>query len=65
MHKGTHTSMSEKIQKLLDQINRDFPDGCTGIDCDDCPLNLSASGDVGTDLCDLLESMCKYRPIND
>lgn len=47
--------MKEKIQKLLDQIKRDFPDGCTGLECSDCPL-LTTKGGVQSHLCDAIRA---------
>jgi len=30
--------MKDEIQALYDQIERDFPNGCQGLSCDECPL---------------------------
>ena len=46
-------SMKDKIQRLLDQIKRDFPDGCGERDCSTCPLEQHPTRE-GVLLCDML-----------
>ena len=48
--------MKEKIKALLDQIKRNFPNGCKDVYCDDCPLNDADHATVEMRLCDLLSS---------
>lgn len=45
--------MKDKIQALLDQIKRDFPDGCDERDCSTCPLEQHPTRE-GVLLCDML-----------
>ena len=49
-------TMRDKIEKLLEQIKRDFPDGCAELDCvfDDCPLNTNENT-LKHELCKLLK----------
>ena len=44
--------MKDQIQKLLDQIKRDFPNGCDSMDCKDCPLDRGDA--VAVQVCDML-----------
>jgi hypothetical protein len=48
--------MKDKIQRLLDQIKRDFPDGCDGLECKDCPL-LAGINDPRQGLCDAIQGL--------
>ena len=46
--------MKDKIQKLLDQIKRDFPDGCSGVICGECCCNGAECNTVEWYLCGIL-----------
>lgn len=54
-------SMSDKIQKLLDQIRRDFPNGCEGQDCNHCPLYSEEPNTLIRKLCDAVEWQCPHN----
>lgn len=43
-------SMKGKIETLLRHVKRDFPNGCIGFDCKDCPL-LTSKDPVAVHLC--------------
>ena len=45
--------MRDKIEKLLAQIQQDFPDGCRGMNCTTCPLRSQRNG-VKHHLCQTL-----------
>lgn len=42
--------MKEKIQALCEQVKRDFPNGCRGISCGDCPLDVAHPSDMEEDV---------------
>ena len=51
--------MKDKIEKLLEQIKRDFPDGCAGLDCKDCPLGGHID-DVENGLCRAIQRLMRH-----
>jgi len=53
-------NMKDRIQALLDQIHRDFPDGCRGMNCTTCPLRTTKDG-VKHYLCQTLTEKMHYR----
>ena len=50
------TTQPKKIEALLERIQKEFPTGCTGLDCKDCPLD-GKIGNLETRLCGILMSM--------
>jgi len=53
--------MNDKIEKLLEQIKKDFPVGCDGILCENCPLdNHSDDGTPESAVCEML-SILEYQ----
>jgi len=62
MHQAMQqSSMRDKIQKLLDQIRRDFPNGCEDLDCSDCPLELHEPATLDEKVCTMLEWQFEHR----
>jgi len=41
--------IADRIEKLIKQIKKDFPDGCSELDCNKCPLR--SLSDAQTGLC--------------
>ena len=44
-----------KIEELITYIKENFPMGCEGISCKDCPLNDKHPGSVDGRLCNFLQ----------
>lgn len=53
--------MNNKIQKLLDQIKEDFPNGCEGMDCDKCPCFTEERDTLERKVCDAVEWQCPHN----
>ena len=47
------TTQAADIESLSDRIQKEFPAGCDGIVCEDCPLN-DKNGIVKTTVCDMM-----------
>ena len=45
----------EKITALVEHIKKEFPEGCKGVECDNCPLFESKIGEpMECDICEML-----------
>jgi len=50
-----HMATTRDVKELVAYIKTKFPDGCKGIDCDQCILNDTESGTIEYNLCELLQ----------
>jgi len=54
----------EKIAALVEHIKKEFPDGCSGVLCSDCPVNKKEYDTVEYSVCELLEWIRAYSECN-
>ena len=51
-------TFEKKIVELHDRVQKEFPAGCDGIICEDCPLNTK-TGIVKQTVCEMMWRICK------
>lgn len=50
-------TFEEKMAALVEYIKKEFPDGCSVVDCDDCEFSRAGTDTVEFGVCELLSSI--------
>ena len=49
-------TLEEKIAALVEHIKKEFPKGCTGVECKECPLHKVDFVTTEYDICEMLST---------
>ena len=50
-------TIEQKMVAIVKRIKEEFPNGCNGIDCKDCPLKDSKEGTYDRTICNMFATV--------